>query len=272
MEEMRKPVKKAPDREEGEGKGAAKGPNKPSAFKKWFLASTAATIIAAAASCNTSTEDVYYPVNPQDDQVQTDAGPDTDVDADVDSDADSGPDLDADTDVDADTDLDGGPDLDADTDADTELDAGPDLDADTDADTELDGGPDLDADTDADTELDAGPDLDADTDVDADTDSGTETGEVCVGVTNGAMYTTLVMTGASKNVGGYVITNNGPDSTGITVDIDCGSDSASVAVALSLPAGTTVDYDVPADGKRISLTNIANNGVAASMTIVVSNL
>ena len=268
MEETRKPDKKT-DKEEGGERGTAKT-KRVGKFKKWFLASSAATLLAIAGpQCTSTTEDVYYPI-PGDTQENTDAGQDTDADTDMDG----GPDLDADTD----TDHDAGPDLDADTDADTDMDGGPDLDADTDADTDsgtdLDGGPDLDADTDADTDsgLDGGPDLDADTD--ADTDSGPDAGAVCSGSGVGAIYGHLLYTGYDVNVGGYVITNNGAVTGGIEVDIDCGSDSASIATSLFLPSGATneVVYDVPADGLRLRLNNISSNSAVSNISIVVEVL
>lgn len=238
MEETRKPDKKTAGKEEGDERGTTRNPKKTGIFKKWFLASAASTLLLIAGpKCTSTTEDVYYPV-PGDTQENTDAGPDADTDSDVD--------------------------------ADTDHDSGPDLDAD--ADTDLDGGPDLDADTDADTDLDGGPDLDADTD--ADTDSGIDAGAVCSGSGVGAVYGHALYAGYDVTVGGYVITNNGAVPGGIEVDIDCGSDSASVATSLFLPSGPTneVVYDVPADGLRLRLNNLSNSTLVSNITIVVEVL
>ncbi len=288
MEETRKLGKK--EREEDRG-SAQKTRSPHSKFKKWFLASTAATALIIGLSCGDHNE-TYIPIPPGNEQVEgdggnsadggmnTDSGPDLDADVDTDSgtDLDGGPDLDADVDADTDsgTDLDGGPDLDADVDADTDsgtdLDGGPDLDADVDADTDsgtdLDGGPDLDADVDADT--DSGTDLDGGPDLDADVDSGTYT--PCSGVYNDADYGVPIYSSPGHDTGGYLFYYDSYDAvTGdITVDIMCGSETVRSDVLVL--AGTIQVLDIPEDGKRVSITNVSSGATVANVNLVVEDI
>ena len=98
-------------------------------------------------------------------------------------------------------------------------------------------------------------------------------GTVCKGVVNDAIFTKLVNTGNSINVGGYEIKNNGPSPGGITVDINCGSSASLIQQSLYCKSGgPEAVLVVPADGKKIRVYNHGSNQTAASLSIHVETL
>lgn len=117
------------------------------------------------------------------------------------------------------------------------------------------------------------PDVVTDTWTDSGVDTGPDQGIVCSGVANDSVSTKLINTGNSIVVGGYKITNNGPASGGITVDIECDSGSSSIKNnVFCKEGGPETVVAVPADGKKIRLYNIGSNPSVASMTINVGTL
>lgn len=156
---------------------------------------------------------------------------------------------------------------------DASLDAGPDSDTNTDGGDG--GGP-----TDAGPDTDSGPDVDAgdlDSGLDGgETDSGTGDGgsdagpATCSGATTGGVLGTPFYPGIPVTVGGYAITVTGESSDGVYVDIDCGSDSASVAVGFNCPEQTNVTIPVTADGMEIRIWNASSSSFVANMNVTVA--
>ncbi len=185
----------------------------------------------------------------------TDAGHDAEVDADHDAaDADSDV-LDGDV-ADADTtdgDVLDGDVLDADV-ADSDI-----TDADvSDADV-VDG--DL-----ADSDITDGDVLDGDVEEDADLEP------LCSGVFDEVITEETFDKGTGRSVGGYMITYVTQTTGGITMNIDCGSDSEEITSGDAITTMVEHTVNVPDDGKRIRITVHSRNTFDATMSVAVEPL
>ena len=157
---------------------------------------------------------------------------------------------------------------DAGNEVDAQIDAGPDtdVDADTDSGGPTDAGPDTDS-----GDLDSGPDLDADVS-DGDVEEDADPEPLCSDIFDEAVTEETFDKGTGREVGGYMITYVSQTTGGLTLDIDCGSDSSSIASGESLTTLVEHTVEVPDDGKRIRITVHSRNTFDASMSVAVEPL
>jgi len=78
--------------------------------------------------------------------------------------------------------------------------------------------------------------------------------------------------GTGREVGGYMITYVSQTVDGLTLDIDCGSDSSEITAGDELETMVEHTVDVPDDGKRIRITVHSRNTFDATMSVAVEPL
>ena len=169
-------------------------------------------------------------------------------------------------------------------DKDAEVDSGPDADSDVaDADTVdsdvidadlndsdiLDGDIADDADTVADSDVVDGDMTDGDV---SDSDVADADGPLCSDIFDEVVTEETFDKGTGREVGGYMITYVSQTTGGLTLDIDCGSDSSSIASGESLTTLVEHTVEVPDDGKRIRITVHSRNTFDATMSVAVEPL
>jgi len=225
---------------------STKAPLTERIMKKAATAALAVGIVLSSASCNLICPFDTSQLRSVDGDVSdsdVDAGPDTDV---VDSDI-----RDSDT---ADSDV---------ADADNEI-----VDADV-ADSDTLDGDVGDADTIADSDVVDGDMTDGDV---SDSDVADADGPLCSDIFDEVVTEETFDKGTGREVGGYMITYVSQTTGGITLDIDCGSDSSSIASGESLTTLVEHTVEVPDDGKRIRITVHSRNTFDATMSVAVEPL
>jgi len=121
-----------------------------------------------------------------------------------------------------------------------------------------------------DAEVDSGL---TDATVDAEMDAGGDAGPLCTGVTNVSVSDVAFQLGTPINIGGYSITYDSLTTTGVLIDIDCGSSGASVASGYALNYGSPdTTLEVPADGKKIVMTLTSRTPWRATISVSVEDL
>ncbi len=103
-----------------------------------------------------------------------------------------------------------------------------------------------------------------------DEDAGFE--PLCSGVFDEVVTEETFDKGTEREVGGYTITYVSPTVDGLTLDIDCGSDSAQITAGDDLTTLVEHTVEVPYDGKRIRITVHSRNTFNATMSVAVEPL
>jgi len=126
-----------------------------------------------------------------------------------------------------------------------------------------------DADTIADSDVVDGDMTDGDV---SDSDVADADGPLCSDIFDEVVTEETFDKGTGREVGGYMITYVSQTTGGLTLDIDCGSDSSSIASGESLTTLVGHTVEVPDDGKRIRITVHSRNTFDATMSVAVEPL
>ncbi len=118
----------------------------------------------------------------------------------------------------------------------------------------------------ADSDITDGDVLDGDVEEDADLEP------LCSGVFDEVITEETFDKGTGRSVGGYMITYVTQTTGGITMNIDCGSDSEEITSGDAITTMVEHTVNVPDDGKRIRITVHSRNTFDATMSVAVEPL